>query len=630
MNDFVSFLLTIPGFSWAWGGLVEWWHLPPPQLFTRAGEVVLQVFGGFEFVRLIDRRVFKRRSRLEEERELLEHRVSELDLAMAGLRNAQKQLNADLNIARGKLPEAAISRAERELSDLNPEAAVRHLEQWFEDNAESIAKIAKHLARHHIVYSVPDPADHLERARNMLRLARSASPLDQEVHEISREFDLVNADLQAQILRDGDTQVVWNSAMMGRASLQGDRLVPVIMTLRDIADWLFRKGLWRLTPLFADRAAELAWEVGSQHRRMWCQQESQAAFYQLALGRPGDALRRVDRLLAYARDFLTGRDTEVIDAQFVRAWALSNLGRSREALAEIEAFAPIQAAVKGEHHPDTLTTRYLRAKVLRDLGRNREALAEIEAFAPIQSQVIGERHPDTLNIRYLRAQVLSNLGRNEEALREIEALAPITAEVKGEHHPDTLTTRYLRAHVLSRLGRNEEALAEIEAFAPIQAEVKGEHHPHTLTTRYLRALVLSNLERNEEALAEIEAFAPIEAEVKGEPHPDTLSTRYLRAKVLSNLERNEEALAEIEAFAPIQAAVKGEHHPDTLTTRYLRALVVSNLGRNEEALAEIEAFAPIEAEVKGEHHPDTLTTRYLRAQVLSNLGRNPEEPPPAP
>jgi hypothetical protein len=224
------------------------------------------------------------------------------------------------------------------------------------------------------VRSVPDPADHLRRARNMLRIARSASPIDDEVHEISREFDLVNADLQIQILRDGEKQIAWNSAMFGRR-VQGDALIPLVITLRDITRWFFDKGLWRLTPLFANRAAELSWDAGSQHRRMWCQQERLAAFYQNSLGKSGDAFRRIDGLLIRARKFLNDRDAEVLAAQSVRAQVLSSLGRDSEALAEIEAFAPIMLEVLGERDPDMLITRSLRARALSSLGRNSEAMA---------------------------------------------------------------------------------------------------------------------------------------------------------------------------------------------------------------------------------------------------------------
>ena len=159
--------------------------------------------------------------------------------------------------------------------------------------------------------------------------------------------------------------------------------------------------MWRLTPIFADRAADLARQGGIPLRRVWCQVESDAAFYQNALGHSIQALDRIDHVLTQAREFLTSRDPPVLEAQTVRAQVLNSLGRYDDALVEIEAFAPIEAEMLGARHPDTLTTRFLRAHVLNSLGRNDDALAEIEAFAPIQAEVQGARHPNTLTTRSL-------------------------------------------------------------------------------------------------------------------------------------------------------------------------------------------------------------------------------------
>jgi hypothetical protein len=122
--------------------------------------------------------------------------------------------------------------------------------------------------------------------------------------------------------------------------------------------------------------------------------------------------------------------------------------------------------------------------VLSSLGRYGEALAEINAFAPIQIEVLGERHPDTLSTRYLRAQVLSNLGRYGEALAEIDAHAPIRVEVQGERHPATLTTRSLRIGVEIAEGRNIDRASELGQIVTALAEATGAHSRQTLSARY--------------------------------------------------------------------------------------------------------------------------------------------------
>jgi len=225
--------------------------------------------------------------------------------------------------------------------------------------------------------------------------------------------------------------------------------------LRDIAGWCFENGKWRLTPIFADRAADLARRGGIPLRRVWCQIESRAVFYQNALGHSVQALDRIGHLLTQAREFSTSpRDSQICEAQTVRAQVLNSLGRNDDALAEIEAFAPIQAEVLGARHPNTLVTRCLRAQVLNGLGRNDDALAEIEAFAPIQVEVLGARHPDALATLYLRALVLNRLGRDDDALAEIEAFAAIQAEVLGVRHPSTLASRSLYCKLTSAVQKS--------------------------------------------------------------------------------------------------------------------------------------------------------------------------------
>jgi tetratricopeptide (TPR) repeat protein len=608
-------------------GVVEW---PTLSLGEKIGETIkllLELGGLWEALKYCYRWIFRRRSRIELENELLTQDRNEKKKEIGRLQAEKAQLAAELAGARRRLPESAISEAEREWRDHNDSSAVRILEEWFKVNAKSVSDMALKVAKFHISHSIPDPRQHLHVASNMLRVAQEVSPENQEARELWGEWDVLNASLQEQIIRHGDTQIAWNSGMSERLREKGEALLPIVQTLHDVAQVCFIEGRWQLAPIFADRAAILAESGGPPLRRVWFGVETIAAWYSSLAGHATEALRRLNRALAEGGRFLDARELSMLRARHFRAAVLRELGRYDDALKEIDAFAPIQVEVIGARHPDVLTTRYLRADVLRDLGRYAEALKEIDAFAPIQVEVIGARHPDVLTTRYLRANVLRNLGRDDEALKEIDAVTPIEVEVKGARHPDVLTTRAVRAYVLRNLGRYAEALKEIDAFTPIQVEVKGARHPDVLTTRAWRAAVLQDLGRYDEALEEIDAFTPIQVEVKGARHPDVLTTGAARANVLQDLGRYDEALEEIDAFTPIQVEVIGTRHPNVLTTRYLRASVLQNLGRYDEVLKEIDAFAPIEVEVKGARHPDVLATRSLRIGMDIAARKNVDSEP---
>jgi hypothetical protein len=275
---------------------------PDRQHIWQLIEVFPFLVAAWEFVKYLYRWIFKRRSRLERRLELLEEEGRGKTEEIRKLQSETKRLSTELENARGRLPQAAIARADREWRDRNTILAIRQLEGWFEANAESVTTIALRLAKFHISRAVPDPGDHLDRARNLSRLARGASPENRESQELSSELDTVNAGLQEQLIRDGDVQIAWNSAMAPRLGAQGEAMLPAVNAFGEIARFCRDKGLWRLMPIFADRAADLALSGGSALKRVWFSTEIEAAAFQVMVGRGADGLQRVDRVLAEARE----------------------------------------------------------------------------------------------------------------------------------------------------------------------------------------------------------------------------------------------------------------------------------------------------------------------------------------
>jgi hypothetical protein len=276
-HDLWSALASLPDIAQVQTIVDAWWAEPLSEHIWELIKVVAFIIAGWELLgRHLYRWIFKRRSRLEERLELVEEEVRDKTKAIDKLQSENKQLSAALEDARGRLPQAAIARADREWRDRNTVAAFRQLETWFEENAESVTAIALHLAKFHISRAIPDPGNHLDRARDLLRLACGASPDNREVQELSSELDTVNASLQEQLIRDGDIQIAWNSAMAPRLGAQGKAMLPAVNAFREIAQFCFEKGLWRLAPIFADRAADLALSGGGALRQVWFSLETTA------------------------------------------------------------------------------------------------------------------------------------------------------------------------------------------------------------------------------------------------------------------------------------------------------------------------------------------------------------------
>ena len=106
----------------------------------------------------------------------------------------------------------------------------------------------------------------------------------------------------------------------------------------------------------------------------------------------------------------------------------------------------------GERHSFTLTTRHLRAAVLGDLGRHDEALAEIDAFGPIEANVLGERHPNTLGARSLRIGIEIAVRRNIDHAADLRAIIAVLGQATGARSRQSLFARYRLASLLVQQG----------------------------------------------------------------------------------------------------------------------------------------------------------------------------------
>lgn len=571
-QSILAFIESLPLLGRFVHWLTELPSLPAKKILEECVEAFLKILGATEFIKWMYRRVSGRKGRMERKLELLEeesrdlvHTGKQKDTRIAALASEAKE-------ARALLPDFALGAAHKEWRDENQDLGARVLERWFAANSAQIAEIAYEIGKHHIAHAIPEPGEHLKRARAMLTIAQAAAPDGPHSKDLWLEFDATSHALQAQVLMDGEVQVAWNSRI---------ELAALVRTLRDVASHCIGTGRWRLALLFADRASCLARGGGAAMRGTWLSAETTAARYQMLCGEVSNALVRITRVLSEAGSYsLEGRDLKVSQARHVRAEALARLGRLQEALTEIATFEPIQAEILGARHPEALAARYLRAQTLMSLGLGKEAMKEIEAFAPIQAEVLGANHYDVLSARHLHAQTLLSLGRNEDALSELEALAPAEMKSLGARHPHTLSTRHLRAVTLQAIDRDEEALSEIDAFLPTEAEVLGAQHPSVLGSRYTRAKTLQSLGRNEEALHEITAFLPMAAVVLGAQSHSVLRSRHLRAKTLLALGRDEEALSEIDAILPMKVEALGAQHPSVLRTQGLREDALRALGRD--------------------------------------------------
>jgi len=267
-------------------------------------------------------------------------------------------------------------------------------------------------------------------------------------------------------------------------------------------------------------------------------------------GRPQIARREMERVAESGSPYL-------------RAYALSELGRNAEALEAIEEAIRIQGR--------SSTLLESRAECLSALGRFEEAFLQYSEMKRLS--------------RYGhmgRAKALLELGRFAEALRDFEA-----AMRQGD-----VEARAGRAFALASLGRFDEAGGALETVDDRDVQAEGVLHWQ------IHALMLMN--RHEEAFSHAERLAI--------RIPDRA---YEKARCLMAIKRQAEARRIAESFLGVNAGpcrplpfawlcvVAGEperakeilatyDRPWTPATLYERAAVQSILGDAEGAIASLE------------------------------------------
>jgi tetratricopeptide (TPR) repeat protein len=363
--------------------------------------------------------------------------------------------------------------AERRQKFIDEDGSIDVLEKWMSANGECVADIAIILAKHHINLAISDHTErvvHIGKSQNMAKLARGIAPQREEINNLWREFDEITGALHEQIFVKGNGQSVSDSDI---------RPEPLIQSFRDAATYCFDTGRWKLTPVFAERAANLALAGGPSLKPIWFAAESSAANYQSLTGNPQEAVNRLDNALRGYWNYIDRYDIRVLDARYFRAEALCNLGRYEEALAEIDDFAAIQLKERGARHISVVKTGILRSNVLGYLGRSDAALTEIGDL--LAALPVGGHTK-----RRMLAATLIGLGRYEEGLAEIDSFAATQIQELGSSHTSVLATRELRAVALTGLGRHDEAKLEVEDSMPSLLGRPGPHHPYELIIRSAR------------------------------------------------------------------------------------------------------------------------------------------------
>jgi serine/threonine protein kinase len=256
----------------------------------------------------------------------------------------------------------------------------------------------------------------------------------------------------------------------------------------------------------------------------------------------------------------------------------------------------------------------------RELGRTDEALEQLEASLALQNRTIGPSHPATLETRRSLGLVYREMGDYPGAL---EILAPTVEGFRGLDPPDSIAL----ARALECLGsvwlldeKPDQARPYLEeAYAIARATLPPENEIYGSIVSDL-GLVWTSLSNYEKAEPFLQESYRIDMTELGPEHPQTLVSAQNLGSFYRETGRVEEAIPLYELAYRNTVKNLGTDHPSTLRTRNNYALVLSDAGSFDEARIHAEGVVASRERDLGPDVPPTIASRINLALLYHRMG----------
>jgi tetratricopeptide (TPR) repeat protein len=275
------------------------------------------------------------------------------------------------------------------------------------------------------------------------------------------------------------------------------------------------------------------------------------------LARPEEALRIVDRALAFGEAALGTEHREVILLLGAKSIALGEIGNmtaaidcARDMLLRSQRARDDVGDLIGLAH-NKVGIAYARA------GRNREACTHAERSLELCMARYGERHPDTAIAMGNLGIGLARVDRFEEGLDLIRKSLALVQEVLGEEHPWVAAAYGNLAEGLLHAGQRSAAADALREEWSLGRRVLPAGHSDTLMAARNLARTLHSMHRTDEARAVIEQTL---AELPGD-HPERPRLEALRQAPRPTAEPTRPSGKTSKAARKAQAAARKRNRP---------------------------------------------------------------------
>ncbi|MGM9445011.1 tetratricopeptide repeat protein [Streptomyces murinus] len=338
------------------------------------------------------------------------------------------------------------------------------------------------------------------------------------------------------------------------------------------------------------------------------------------IGRTHDAVTEMQEVLNLQQRLL-GESHRNVGS--IRA-SLGVLLLQQGSLSEAEKQLQHALSILSEHDGERFDVQHDLVAVLHARGRVREAIHQLREIVEEELRRSGPAHTSTITARNSLGVALKDFGELKEAEDVYREALRDAASKHSDDEPLVLTVRHNLAVVLRIQGSLDEAEKEQSAILAIQERRLGPEHPQMIATRLSLARILDDRGASAEAESAYRDLLSACTRALGSDHPQTLSIWGNLAFLLADQERFAEAEEEYRNALKGCLKTLGDDHPDTLTMSHNLAMALGNQGKIREAVTRFLDVVDRRARTLGPDHPDTLIARKNLGEGLSRTNQPAE------
>ncbi|KAM0467953.1 hypothetical protein ACHAP7_011391 [Fusarium lateritium] len=200
-------------------------------------------------------------------------------------------------------------------------------------------------------------------------------------------------------------------------------------------------------------------------------------------GRPRQAIRVLEQVLAFQSDAIPQDDTDRLILQQELARVYRSSGQTREAINLLQHVVAVTEELFEEGHPSRLSTYHDLAVAYSSNGQVWEAIESLKHVVMVREKVLGEGHPDLLASLYELARAYQSNGQIIDAISLLQHIAIVGEQTLGGQHPDLLASQHNLAMAYQSNGEILEAIRLLEHIVAIREKVLGADHPDLLASQ---------------------------------------------------------------------------------------------------------------------------------------------------